>query len=73
MSSSSEINIVAVLGAGNMGHGIAEVSAIAGYDVILRDINEEYVQDGYEQLEWSVEKLAEGRHRRECRDGTQPY
>jgi enoyl-CoA hydratase/3-hydroxyacyl-CoA dehydrogenase len=59
MSSSSHISTVAVLGAGNMGHGIAEVSAIAGYDVTLRDINEEYVQDGYEQLEWSVEKLAE--------------
>lgn len=59
MMNSSKISTVAVLGAGNMGHGIAEVSAIAGYDVILRDIEDEYVQDGYEQLQWSVEKLAE--------------
>ncbi|WP_247004168.1 3-hydroxyacyl-CoA dehydrogenase/enoyl-CoA hydratase family protein [Halosolutus gelatinilyticus] len=42
-----------------MGHGIAELSAIAGYEVSLRDIEEPYVEDGYEQLEWSVEKLTE--------------
>jgi len=54
-----EINRVAVLGAGNMGHGIAEVAAIAGYDVTMRDIEEELVQDGYESIEWSLNKLAE--------------
>ncbi|WP_394340688.1 3-hydroxyacyl-CoA dehydrogenase family protein [Natrarchaeobaculum aegyptiacum] len=54
-----DINTVAVLGAGNMGHGIAEVAALAGYDVHLRDINEEFVQDGYDQIEWSLGKLAE--------------
>jgi 3-hydroxyacyl-CoA dehydrogenase len=31
-----DINTVAVLGAGNMGHGIAEVAAIAGYNVNMR-------------------------------------
>ncbi|KDE59154.1 3-hydroxybutyryl-CoA dehydrogenase [Halostagnicola sp. A56] len=50
---------VAVLGAGSMGHGIAEVAALGGYDVMLRDIEDEFVQDGYENIEWSVEKLAE--------------
>ncbi|SIR96914.1 3-hydroxyacyl-CoA dehydrogenase/enoyl-CoA hydratase family protein [Natronorubrum thiooxidans] len=54
-----DINTVAVLGAGNMGHGIAEVVAMAGYDVNMRDINEEFVQNGYEQIEWSLDKLAE--------------
>ncbi len=54
-----DINTIAVLGAGNMGHGIAEVAALAGYDVNLRDIKEEFVQDGYEQIEWSLNKLAE--------------
>ncbi|NGM67448.1 3-hydroxyacyl-CoA dehydrogenase [Natronolimnobius sp. AArcel1] len=54
-----DINTVAVLGAGNMGHGIAEVAAIAGYDVAMRDIKEEFVQNGYEQIEWSLGKLAE--------------
>ncbi|GAB3024676.1 3-hydroxyacyl-CoA dehydrogenase/enoyl-CoA hydratase family protein [Natronobiforma cellulositropha] len=54
-----DINTVAVLGAGNMGHGIAEVVALAGYDVSMRDITEEFVQDGYESIEWSLGKLVE--------------
>ncbi|MBZ6496442.1 3-hydroxyacyl-CoA dehydrogenase/enoyl-CoA hydratase family protein [Natrinema longum] len=53
------INTIAVLGAGNMGHGIAEVAAMAGYDVNMRDIKDEFVQNGYEQIEWSLNKLAE--------------
>ena len=55
----ADVETVAVLGAGNMGHGIAEVAALAGYDVRMRDINEEFVQNGYEQVEWSLGKLAE--------------
>ena len=54
-----DIDRIAVLGAGNMGHGIAEVAALAGYDVTMRDINEEFVRNGYEQIEWSLDKLAE--------------
>ncbi len=54
-----DVQRVTVLGAGNMGHGIAEVAALAGYDVSLRDIKEEFVQDGYDQIEWSLGKLAE--------------
>jgi enoyl-CoA hydratase/3-hydroxyacyl-CoA dehydrogenase len=55
----ADATTISVLGAGNMGHGIAEVAALAGYDVTLRDINEELVQNGYEQIEWSLNKLAE--------------
>ncbi|QLD84291.1 enoyl-CoA hydratase/isomerase family protein [Natronomonas halophila] len=54
-----DIETIAVLGAGNMGHGIAEVAALAGYNVNLRDIKEEFVQSGYEDIEWSLQKLAE--------------
>nr|WP_284032111.1 3-hydroxyacyl-CoA dehydrogenase [Halobaculum sp. DT31] len=50
---------VTVLGAGNMGHGITEVAALAGYDVTMRDIDEEPVRNGYERIEWSLGKLAE--------------
>ncbi|WP_339102665.1 3-hydroxyacyl-CoA dehydrogenase NAD-binding domain-containing protein [Haloterrigena salinisoli] len=53
------IDRVAVLGAGNMGHGITEVTAMAGYDVTMRDIKDEFVEDGYESIEWSLEKLEE--------------
>jgi enoyl-CoA hydratase/3-hydroxyacyl-CoA dehydrogenase len=54
-----DIERITVLGAGTMGHGIAEVAALSGYDVTLRDINDELVSDGYEQIEWSLGKLAE--------------
>ena len=54
-----EIETLAVLGAGTMGHGIAEVAALAGYEVYLRDIEEDLVEDGYDQIAWSLEKLAE--------------
>ncbi|PSQ23700.1 3-hydroxybutyryl-CoA dehydrogenase [Halobacteriales archaeon QS_9_67_17] len=54
-----DVSRVAVLGAGNMGHGITEVVALAGYDVTMRDIEQELVDDGYGSIEWSVEKLAE--------------
>ena len=39
-----EVKKIGVIGAGQMGHGIALVSAQAGYNVILRDINDEFVQ-----------------------------
>ncbi|WP_137283768.1 3-hydroxyacyl-CoA dehydrogenase/enoyl-CoA hydratase family protein [Halorussus salinisoli] len=54
-----DVRRVAVLGAGNMGHGIAEVAAMAGYDVTMRDVEEGIVEDGYDDIEWSLEKLAE--------------
>ena len=54
-----DIDRVAVLGAGSMGHGITEVVAIAGYPVTMCDIETEFVEDGYEDIEWSLEKLAE--------------
>ena len=54
-----DITTITVLGAGNMGHGIAEVAAIAGYDVRLRDVEDDLVRAGYENIEWSLNKLAE--------------
>jgi enoyl-CoA hydratase/3-hydroxyacyl-CoA dehydrogenase len=53
------IKTVAVLGAGTMGHGIAELAALAGYDVHLYDIKDELVQKGFQQIKWSLDKLVE--------------
>jgi len=44
------IRTVAVLGAGTMGNGIAHVFARAGYDVILRDVEERFLQRGMETI-----------------------
>jgi 3-hydroxybutyryl-CoA dehydrogenase len=46
---------VAVLGAGTMGHGIAQVSAMAGHDVWLRDVDDEIVQDGLDAIESNLQ------------------
>ncbi|PSQ27864.1 3-hydroxyacyl-CoA dehydrogenase [Halobacteriales archaeon QS_9_67_15] len=66
-----DIERIAVLGAGNMGHGITEVAALAGYDVTMRDIEDEFVEDGYDSIEWSLGKLAEnGQISEEAADAT---
>ncbi|WP_049922518.1 3-hydroxyacyl-CoA dehydrogenase family protein [Halopiger djelfimassiliensis] len=41
---------IAVLGAGSMGHGIAQVSAMAGHEVVLRDVEDDLVADGLEGI-----------------------
>jgi 3-hydroxybutyryl-CoA dehydrogenase len=46
---------VGVLGAGTMGHGIAQVTAMAGHDVALRDIEAEFVEDGIESIEANLQ------------------
>ena len=44
------IKTVAVLGAGTMGNGIAHVFARAGYEVILRDVEERFLERGMETI-----------------------
>ncbi len=56
---SDDIDRVAVLGAGNMGHGITQVVATAGYRVTMRDVEDDIVAEGYDEIEWSLDKLAE--------------
>ena len=50
---------VAVIGAGEMGHGIAELLALHGYAVSMRDIKQEYLDRGMERLKWSLDKFVE--------------
>jgi 3-hydroxybutyryl-CoA dehydrogenase len=47
---------VSVLGAGTMGHGIAQVSAMAGHQVTLRDIESELVEDGLDGIRANLEE-----------------
>ncbi|WP_431042151.1 3-hydroxyacyl-CoA dehydrogenase family protein [Streptomyces sp. P1-3] len=48
---------LAVIGAGLMGSGIAQVSAQAGYDVVLRDVTDEALARGIGGIEASYEKF----------------
>jgi enoyl-CoA hydratase/3-hydroxyacyl-CoA dehydrogenase len=59
MSISTTINRIAVLGSGIMGHGIAQVSAMAGYSVVLRDIEQSFLDKAMEKIKWSLNKLVE--------------
>jgi len=52
-----DIKTVTVIGAGDMGHGIAEVALIAGYQVNLQDIKQEFVDRGVSRIYESLEKL----------------
>ena len=56
---SVSINKITVLGSGVMGHGIAQVSAMAGYNVVLRDIEQSFLDKAMEKIRWSLNKLAE--------------
>lgn len=53
------IRKVAVLGAGTMGHGIAQAAAAAGCDVVLRDINEAAVEKGLAGVRRGLDKAVE--------------
>jgi len=50
---------LAVIGAGEMGHGIAELAALHGHEVRMRDIKPEFLDRGMERIRWSLGKLVE--------------
>ena len=51
------ITKMAVLGAGQMGNGITQVAACAGIEVVMIDIQQEYVDKGISTIEKSLSKL----------------
>jgi 3-hydroxybutyryl-CoA dehydrogenase len=54
-----EIKTIGVLGAGVMGNGIAQVAAQAGYNVIMRDIEDRFVQGGLKNIDKFLAKGVE--------------
>jgi 3-hydroxybutyryl-CoA dehydrogenase len=54
-----EIKKIMVIGAGQMGSGIAHVCAASGYDVILNDLKEELVQRGKETITKNLQRQAD--------------
>lgn len=53
------ISTVGVVGAGSMGRGIANLAAINGYNVILRDIKDEYLQNALQRMDKFMSKSVE--------------
>ena len=54
-----DIKKIGVIGAGQMGHGIALVAAKAGFSVILRDIKDDLVKSGISKIERFLGKSVE--------------
>ncbi|EJN61415.1 3-hydroxyacyl-CoA dehydrogenase [Halogranum salarium B-1] len=52
-----DIQRIGVIGAGTMGNGIAQVAATAGYDVVMRDIEQEFVDRGLSSIEDSLSRF----------------
>jgi 3-hydroxybutyryl-CoA dehydrogenase len=54
-----EIKKVGVLGCGLMGSGIAQVSASAGFETVVREVSDDLIQRGFAGIEKSLAKFAE--------------
>ena len=52
----AELKTVGVIGAGQMGNGIAHVAALAGYDVIMTDISDEALAKGVTTIEGNMRR-----------------
>ena len=52
-----EIKKIAVLGTGLMGSGIAQVCAQAGFEVIMRDIEDRFVDNGFQNIRKSLQRF----------------
>jgi 3-hydroxybutyryl-CoA dehydrogenase len=64
----AEVKTIGVIGAGQMGNGIAHVCALAGYDVLLNDMSEDRVQAGLATIDGNLARqVASGRIDEESR------
>lgn len=54
-----DIKKIGVIGAGTMGTGIAQVAATSGFEVILNDMGEEYLERSLKIIDKSLSKLIE--------------
>jgi 3-hydroxybutyryl-CoA dehydrogenase len=52
-----DVKVIAVIGAGQMGNGIAQVAAAAGYTVFMRDIEQRFVDGGLNAIKNSLSRI----------------
>jgi 3-hydroxybutyryl-CoA dehydrogenase len=70
-SGSETIQTIAVIGAGTMGHGIAQVAAAAGFKVLLSDVDRESLARGVKAIEGNLAKgMKLGKLTEDDRDST---
>ena len=54
-----EIKTIGVVGAGQMGNGIAQVAAASGFHVIMNDVAEAFVQKGFGTITRNLDRMVE--------------
>ena len=54
-----DIRTIGIVGAGTMGGGITQVAAVSGFDVLVHDTAQEYLDRGLKTIDKSVSKLIE--------------
>ncbi|MDS0281622.1 3-hydroxyacyl-CoA dehydrogenase family protein [Haloarcula onubensis] len=54
-----DIDTVGVVGAGTMGSGIAQVASVAGYRVVMRDVEQRFVDSGFDAIESSLDRVVD--------------
>lgn len=55
---SEDVKTVSIIGAGLMGHGIAQVFAQAGYNVLLKDVKQEFLSNAVNRMKENLQKLS---------------
>ncbi|MGL5512421.1 MAG: 3-hydroxyacyl-CoA dehydrogenase family protein, partial [Sporomusa sp.] len=55
----SEVKKIYIVGAGAMGAGIAQVAALAGYTVVIRDLTQQIADEAVNKIKRNLQKLAE--------------
>ena len=49
--------IIGIIGAGTMGNGIAQTAAASGFDVIMCDIRQDFVDKGFQNISKSLDRF----------------
>ena len=53
------IKTIGIIGAGTMGSGISQVMALSGFDVIIMDVKDEFIQKGMGNIKRGLDKMLE--------------
>ena len=54
-----DVKKIAVIGSGAMGHGIAQVCAVAGFNVVMKDVKREFLDNGVAKIGESLQFLVD--------------
>jgi len=59
MAKEKHISNITVIGAGTMGHGIAQVAAVGGFNVVLNDVSEDFLEAAQKRIRQDLLKAVE--------------